>query len=372
MPVRPLPPKPSLDHLKYQAKDLLRDLAVHDLGAAQRIREFHPRFSDATDAESFDAPLRLSDAQLAIARESGFPSWTRLKHHIEKHTISGQLNLPHHERIEDPLFRRAVEFLDGGDVAGLRLQLKRHPELGRQRVVFEGGNYFRNPTLLEFVAENPIRNGKLPPNIVEVAKVILEAGPDLSAINETLGLVVTGRVVRECRVQVALINLLCDYGADHTKALQAALFGGMEAVDALLRRGAKVELPVAAALGNIDAVRRLLPGATPRERHLAFGLAAQFGQAEIVRLLLDAGEDPNRYNPVGCHSHSTPLHQAAAAGHLEVVRLLVERGARMDMKDILWHGTPAGWAKYEGKKEVEAFLLAQDNGNKQRQVAHRK
>ena len=36
---------------------------------------------------------------------------------------------------------------------------------------------------------------------------------------------------------------------------------------------------------------------------------------QIVRMLLDAGEDPNRYNPVGAHSHSTPLHQAAVGGH---------------------------------------------------------
>ena len=51
-----------------------------------------------------------------------------------------------------------------------------HPNLTRKRVVFEGGNYFRNPSLLEFVAENPVRHGKLPKNIVEVTKVILDAG----------------------------------------------------------------------------------------------------------------------------------------------------------------------------------------------------
>ena len=51
------------------------------------------------------------------------------------------------------------------------------------------------------------------------------------------------------------------------------------------------------------------------------------GTVEIVRVLLDAGEDPNRFNPVGGHSHSTPLHQAAGNGHLDVVKLLVERGA---------------------------------------------
>src|SRR5260370_16709748 len=173
MPVRPLPSKPNLEHLKHQAKDLLRDHAVRDLGAAQRIREFHPLFGHATDAEIFDVHLRLSDAQLAIARESGFPSWARLKRHIEEPTLSDQLNLPHHERIEDATFRRGVDLLDAGDVVGLRAHLKRHPKLTHQRVVFEGGNYFHNPTLLEFLAENPLRHRNLPPTIVDLPKSTL-------------------------------------------------------------------------------------------------------------------------------------------------------------------------------------------------------
>jgi hypothetical protein len=43
-----------------------------------------------------------------------------------------------------------------------------------------------------------------------------------------------------------------------------------------------------------------------------------------------------------------------------MVRLLVERGARLDMKDILWHGTPAGWARHEGKLRVEQYLQARE------------
>lgn len=314
MPVRPLRSKPSLDHLKYQAKDLLRDHALRDVGAAQRIREFHPCCTRAGDAEIFGARLRLSDAQLAIARESGFPSWTRLKRHVEKPTLSDRLDLPHHERIEDAIFRRGVDLLDAGDVAGLRAHLKRHPDLVHQRVIFEGENYFHSPTLLEFVAENPIRHGKLPNSIVEVSKVILDASVEQPALNDALTLVVTGRVPRECRVQTSLIDLLCDYGADPNGAIHAALHGGLEGVNALLRRGARIDLPVAAALGKTEDARRLLPKAACRGRHLTLAFASQFGHLEIVRLLLDAGEDPRRYNPVGCHSHSTPLHQAAWAG----------------------------------------------------------
>ncbi len=358
MPVRALPSKPSLEHLKYQAKDLLREHALHELGAAQRIREFHPRYAGASDAEIFDAQLRLSDAQLTIARESGFPSWLRLKRHIKKSTLADQRNRPHQERIEDGVFRRGVELLDAGDVAGLRAHLQEHPKLVWQHVVFEGGNYFQNPTLLEFVAENPIRHGKLPQNIVEVTKVILDAGAEPAAVNEALKLVVTGRVPRECGVQIPLIDLLCEYGADPHSAIHAALHDEFEAVDGLLRRGAQMDLPVAAALGKVQDARRLLASAGRRERHLGLALAAQFGHVEIVRLLLDAGEDPNRYNPVGCHSHSTPLHQAAWAGHMEVVRLLVERDARLDLKDILWKGTPMGWAKHGGRMEIETYLEA--------------
>ena len=367
MPVKRLPSNPNLDHLKYQAKDLLKGHAGRDLGAAQRIREFHPRFLGATDREIFDAKLSLSGAQLAIAREHGFPSWARLKSHIERPTLSDQLNLPHHERIEDVAFRRAVSLLDAGDSAGLRSHLNQHPNLVHQRVVFEGGNYFRNPTLLEFVAENPVRHGTLPHNIVGLTTVILDAGVERSALNETLMLVSTGRVPRECRVQLPLIDLLCDHGADPSSALQAtALHGELEAVNALIGRGARINLPVAAALGRMDDFSRLLPGLLPttgkEDRHLALALASQFGHVEIVKLLLDAGEDPNRYNPVGGHSHTTPLHQAAGEGYDKLARLLVERGARVDLKDVLWQGTPADWARHGGRTELEAYLRAQQTG----------
>ena len=367
MPVRRLPSRPNLDHLKRQAKDLLKDHAARSPEAAQRIREFHPRFHHATDAEILGASLSLNEAQLTIAREYGFPSWTRLKRHIEKSTLADNLNLPHHERIEDPTFRRAVELLDAGNVAGLREHLKQYPNLTRQRVVFEGGNYFRNPALLEFVAENPVRHGTMPPNVVQVATTILEAGVDQATLNETLMLVATGSVPRECRMQLPLMNLLCDHGADLPAAIEAAaLHGEFAAVNALISRGAPVTLPVAAALGRVEEFRALLPAADKQARHLALAMASQFGQVEIARLLLDAGEDPNRYNPIGGHSHSTPLHQAAGSGSFELARLLVERGAKLDLQDILWHATPADWASHAGNTQMEAYLRAQEAERKAR------
>ena len=84
------------------------------------------------------------------------------------------------------------------------------------------------------------------------------------------------------------------------------------------------------------------------------------GEADAVKLLLDAGEDPNRFNPEGMHAHGTPLHHAALAGHLPVIRLLVERGARLDIRDKLWDGTPLGWAKHNGRDEAAMLLAASE------------
>src|SRR5438270_141870 len=119
MPVKRLPASPSLDHLKHQAKDLLKMQAARDIQAAQLIREFHPHFKQATDEQIFDTPLTLADAQFTLSREYGFQNWTRLKAHIQRPTVVNNMTLPHHERIDDAIFRRAVVLLDAGNEAEL-------------------------------------------------------------------------------------------------------------------------------------------------------------------------------------------------------------------------------------------------------------
>lgn len=365
MPVRRPPSNPDLNHLKKQARDLLKGRASGDRGVAQRIREFHPRFRAASDAEIFAAEFKLSDAQLSIAREHGFRSWPRLKLHVAQPELASRLFIPHHERIDDPVFRRAVDMIDAGDVEGLRRHLKQHPKLVLQRLDFEGWNYFHHPALLEFVAENPVRRGTLPKNIVEVAEVVLEAGPDEESRRDALALVATGSVPLETGFVVPLIHLLCEHGAEPGSAIRAAaLHGSLLAVRTLIALGARVDLPVAAALGMVEEARALLGPADAADRHLALAMASQIGQMEIVRLLLEAGEDPNRYNPLGGHSHTTPLHQAALIGHRALVDLLFAYGANPRTKDLLWRGTPADWARHEGRTEMEAYLRGREAATK--------
>jgi len=257
-----------------------------------------------------------------------------------------------------PAFQRAVELLDAGDARTLATHLGEHPEVLAMKVNWEPG-YFENPPFLAFCAENPIRNGRLPRGIVEATRVILDAGQTPEFVRYTLGLVCSGRIARECGVQVPLIDLLCDYGADPNHAVQTAVaHGEFAAVEALLRRGAAVDLPIAAALGRLAEAGEMLLGASAEGRHKALAFAAQHGRLAVVRLLLDAGEDPSRYNPPNCHAHSTPLHQAVAGGHEEVVRLLVERGARLDLEDTIFQGTPLDWAEHAGQKQIAKVLRA--------------
>jgi hypothetical protein len=83
MPTKSLPPSPNLEHLKYQAKDLLNAHKSSDPEAHYRIRKLHPKFSGNTAAQIQGAKMSLADAQLVIAREYGFESWPKLKRHIE-------------------------------------------------------------------------------------------------------------------------------------------------------------------------------------------------------------------------------------------------------------------------------------------------
>jgi ankyrin repeat protein len=80
---RELPARPNLEQYEKQAKDLVRDSALGVSDALARIRRHHPRFHKLSEADIPRAQIALTDAQLVIAREHGFESWPKFAKHIE-------------------------------------------------------------------------------------------------------------------------------------------------------------------------------------------------------------------------------------------------------------------------------------------------
>jgi hypothetical protein len=79
----PLPPRANLDHLRKQAKKLLRRYRDGDRAAITRFARALPAAARRTDEEITALRLRLHDAQSCIAREYGFLSWADLSLHVE-------------------------------------------------------------------------------------------------------------------------------------------------------------------------------------------------------------------------------------------------------------------------------------------------
>jgi hypothetical protein len=109
---RQLPVKPNLEHLREQAKELLRSVQQGETAALELFRSL----------VSFSAPasLKLADAQHVIARDYGFGSWPKLKAHVEFVT-----------RVLQPaeMLSEAVCAQDAEKTAQL---LQSHPELRAQ------------------------------------------------------------------------------------------------------------------------------------------------------------------------------------------------------------------------------------------------
>ncbi len=68
---RHFPVRPNLEQLRHQAKDFLRSIRQQDPAALAEFRKNHPR-------EMEPATAKLADAQLALARSYGLPTWQRL------------------------------------------------------------------------------------------------------------------------------------------------------------------------------------------------------------------------------------------------------------------------------------------------------
>ena len=372
-----LPFDAPLSDYARQAGALFEGWQKEDENAVRIFRQSHPKFLDRkipwlqrhmTDEEVRAVRIDAADAQFALARWYDFLDWDRLTDYVEAVRQPGSRMYR---------FERAVEAVIDGDIDTLKQLLKEDPGLVRARSTRV--THFDPPRhgamLLHYLAANGVEGyrQRSPKNAAEVAKVLIEAGADPDALCSlyggectTMALLVSSTPPDRAGVQVPILKVLIDSGASVTPAgegnwtspvITALVFGKKAAAETLVDRGAPIDtLAAAAGLGRIADVRRMLPSATADDRHRALALAAQLGQVDAVKVLLDAGEDPNRFNPPGTHAHTPPIHQAVAAGHLNAVKLLVDRGARLDIRDQIYHGTPLAWAIYCEQPRIAEYL----------------
>jgi hypothetical protein len=83
-----LPDRLNLDHLKKQAKDLIRLYRNRDPASIARFRRALPAAAERSDDEITALKLRLHDAQSCVARDYGFASWTDLRRYVETQSAS--------------------------------------------------------------------------------------------------------------------------------------------------------------------------------------------------------------------------------------------------------------------------------------------
>ena len=84
MPSSSLPARPNLEHLRNQAKDLLKAYRAGHPSALSRFRESSRHLSDLTDHQLARLSLSLRDAQRVVAVEYGFPNWASMRTHVER------------------------------------------------------------------------------------------------------------------------------------------------------------------------------------------------------------------------------------------------------------------------------------------------
>ena len=378
----PLPSSPRLEQYRKLAKELVKACDSGAPAIAAWADRWMASLLPGSDLKSIDRAANveefaartltreerrcvLADAQFVLARSHGFTSWP---------TFAAHLDALAHGGTETARFEAAAEAIVRGDEATLQELLQKHPELIRARSARE-----HRATLLHYVSANGVEGyrQKSPPNAARITELLLATGADVEAEADVygggctaLGLVATSTPPREAGVQIPVIQVLLDHGAqiehpnlagNNVDAVYACLANGCpEAAQYLAHRGARVGMIGAAGIGRLDVVQQLVATADVSRREMALRYAAGYGQREIVSFLLDGGVEPDAHTGDG----ETALYYAVLGGHRDVVRLLLERGAQPGVHNqhgdvvqvAMWKAAHGGHA--DRFVEIIAALLA--------------
>lgn len=166
---------------------------------------------------------------------------------------------------------------------------------------------------------------------------------------------------RRAKLASALLAVARDHGFSSWRALKA---------EVETRQEKNVARFIEACLqGDVDKVRALIAKEPSLVRvfsghkahHIRTGLhaAAMAGHLSVVRLLLERGADPNARE---AGDNTYPLHWAAAQGNVAIVRALLDAGGDVHGFGDVHEGDVIGWATSENPHRAEVVSLLVERG----------
>src|SRR5438045_2840385 len=381
----PLPARPNLNQYKKRAKDLVKaanspdhaalnyfvrtwvDSLLHStsLMISPDLPVSLDRWTDElspfrrTEQQSAE-PFTLARAQFILARIHGFESWPKFTRHVQD---LSRLRSP------DGTFENAVEAIVSGGLAALEHLLSSDPSLVRVRSARE-----HHATLLHYIGANCIEGyrQKTPKSIVQIARVLLQAGAEVNATAHVYGgeataleLIATSVHPEQAGLHQELMKLLLQHGASLDAPLVNACLanGRVRAAEFLGALGVQLDLESAAGLGRLDLVSsfyddkgNLHSRVNAQQRDRGFFWACQYGRNDVIAFLLLHGACLESSDKAG----QTPLHWAVIGGHIDTINLLLARDADLEKKNS-YGGTPLGqalWSALNNSEEMHATYLA--------------
>lgn len=340
-----LPPNPSLENLKKQAKTLQKKWRACDLETLSRIRAAHPQYTGISDEQLSSAKPRLTDCQLVLAREAGFESWPQMKVAVQSSNQEAANQFvdlaclcyddPHydhrsfHARAQDMLANHPElaganiwAAAASGNASAVDSSLGKDPEL-----VNRPGPHGWAPLLCACYSRvKPVDPSH---STYQVAKLLLDRGADpnaytikhndppgsdrarrFTALTGVFGGGSTGMVNQPPHPQWReLAELLLSRGADPADE-QALSINQGASLEILLRYGLKSDAQTRTEAGVITLLGREI------------SQAARNGHADRVKLLLAHGAKTDEM-----FRGKTPWRHAMELGNLQIARLLEEAGA---------------------------------------------